>query len=102
MISVDQSKYRNLNIAAKRVIQIIDKVLLTRNIKNVSIIFQTGNVKTGSIKFPLDKFRQFMNNSISFAEVKKYISYEKDRSELEKILNIISKILKIMVSILPM
>ena len=76
MISVDQSKYRNLNIAAKRVIQIIDKVLLTRNIKNVSIIFQTGNVKTGSIKFPLDKFRQFMNNSISFAEVKKYISYE--------------------------
>ncbi len=76
MIFIDQSKYRNLNTAAKRVIQITDKVLLTRKIRNVSIIFQTGNIKTGSIKFPLDKFRQFMNNSISYAEAKRYISYE--------------------------
>ena len=75
-ISVDQSKYRNLNLAAKRVIQIIDKVLSTREIKNVSITFQTGNVKIGSIELPLDKFKQFINNSISFAEIKKYVSYD--------------------------
>ncbi len=75
-ISIDQSKYRNLNLAAKRVIQITDEVLSTRNINNVSIIFQTGNVKTGSIKLPLYKFKQFLDNSISYAEVKKYISYE--------------------------
>ncbi len=75
-ISVDQTKYRNLNLAAKRVIQIIDEVLSTRKIKNVSITFQTGNVKTGSVEFPLTKFRQFLDNSISFAEIKKYILYE--------------------------
>jgi hypothetical protein len=75
-ISVDQTKYRNLNLAAKRVIQMIDEVLSTRKIKNVSITFQTGNVKTGSVEFPLTKFRQFLDNSISFAEIKKYILYE--------------------------
>ncbi len=75
-ISVDQSNYRNLNLASKRVIEIIDKVLSTREIKNVSISFQTGNVKIGSIVFPLQKFRQFTNNSISYAEMKRYISYE--------------------------
>ena len=75
-ISVDQTKYRNLNLAAKRVIQIIDEVLSTRKIKNVSITFQTGKVKTGSVEFPLTKFRQFLSNSISFAEIKKYILYE--------------------------
>tara|TARA_B100000035_G_scaffold291748_1_gene279847 strand:- start:4396 stop:6429 length:2034 start_codon:yes stop_codon:yes gene_type:complete len=75
-ISVDQTKYRNLNLAAKRVIQIIEEVLSTRKIKNVSITFQIGNVKTGSVEFPLTKFRQFLDNSISFAEIKKYILYE--------------------------
>ena len=75
-LSLDQSKYRNLNTATKRVIQIIDKVLLTREIKKISITFQTGNVKIGSVEFPLDKFRKFINNSISFAEMKKFISYE--------------------------
>ena len=75
-ILIDQSRYRNLNLAAKRVIQITDEVLSTRNINNVSIIFQVGNVKTGSIKFPLNKFKQFLDNSISFVELRKYISYE--------------------------
>ena len=75
-ISVDQTKYRNLNLAAKRVVQIIDEVLSTRKINNVSITFQIGNVKTGSVEFPLTKFRQFLDNSISFAEIKKYILYE--------------------------
>ena len=75
-ISVDQSSYRNLNLASKRVIEIIDKVLSTREIKNVSITFQTGNVKIGSIVFPLQKFKQFTNNSISYAEMKRFISYE--------------------------
>ena len=75
-ISVDQTKYRNLNLAAKRVIQIIDEVLSTRKIKNVSITFQTGKVRIGSVEFPLTKFRQFLSNSISFAEIKKYILYE--------------------------
>ena len=75
-ITVNQSKYRNLNLAAKRVIQIIDKVLSTRQINNISITFQSANVKIGSIKFPLDKFRKFVDNSISYAEIKNHISYE--------------------------
>ncbi len=75
-ISVDQSNYRNLNLAAKRVVQITDKVLSTREIKNISITFQTGKVKTGSIKLPLEKFKQFIDNSVSFTEMKKFISYE--------------------------
>ena len=33
-------------------------------------------MKTGSVEFPLTKFRQFLDNSISFAEIKKYILYE--------------------------
>lgn len=75
-ITVDQSNYRNLNLAAKRVIQIVDEILSVREIKNVSITFQTGNVKIGSIQFPLNKFKQFIKNTISFAEIKKFISYE--------------------------
>lgn len=75
-ISVDQSKYRNLNIAVKRIVQIIDNVLLSREINNISVIFQTGNVKTASIRLPLNKFRKFLDNSLSVAELKKSINYE--------------------------
>lgn len=75
-ISIDQAKYRNLNLAAKRVIQIIDKVLQTRKIENISIIFQIGNIKITSIKFPLDKFRKFLQNNLTLNEIKSFISYE--------------------------
>ncbi len=75
-LSVDQARYRNLNLAAKRVIQIIDKVLQTREINNVSIIFQTGNVKIASINFPIKKFRKFLSNELTLIELKKFISYE--------------------------
>ena len=75
-LTVDQNKYRNLNLASKRIVQIIDEILLSRNIENLSIIFQTGNVKVASLRFPLNKFRKFINNSLSLAEIKKDISYE--------------------------
>ncbi len=75
-ISLNQGKYRNLNLAAKRVIQITDSILQTRDIKNISVIFQTGNVKTASISFPLDKFRQFLQNNLSLLEMKRFINYE--------------------------
>ncbi len=75
-ITVNQNKYRNLNLAAKRVVQIIDNVLLSRKINKLSIIFQTGNVKTSLIKFPLSKFRKFLNNSLTLAEIKNHIVYE--------------------------
>ena len=75
-ISIDQGRYRNLNLAAKRTIQIIDKVLQTREISNVAIIFQTGNVKIASINFPINKFREFLSNDLTLAELKKFISYE--------------------------
>ncbi len=75
-ISINQDKYRNLNLVAKRVVQILDKVLLSREIKNLSITFQTANVKIGSITFPIDKFRQFLNNNLSLLELKSFISYK--------------------------
>ena len=75
-ITVNQNKYRNLNLAAKRVVQIIDNVLLCRKIDKLSIIFQTGNVKTSLIKFPLNKFRKFLNNSLTLSEIKNHITYE--------------------------
>ena len=75
-ITVNQNKYRNLNLAAKRVVQIIDDVLLSRKIDKLSIIFQTGNVNTSLIEFPLSKFRKFLDNSLTLAEIKHNIIYE--------------------------
>ncbi len=75
-ISIDQANFRNLNLAAKKTIQLIDEVLLTREISNVSLTFQTGNVKIGSLRFPLNKFRQFLDNSLTLSELKRHVIYE--------------------------
>ena len=53
---LDQGKYRNLNIASKRVIQLTKEVLNSRDIRNVSITYQINNVNTSTISIPLDRF----------------------------------------------
>ena len=75
-ITIDQANFRNLNLAAKKTIQLIDKVLLTREISKVSLTFQTGNIKIASLKFPLKKFRKFLDNSLTLSELKKHVIYE--------------------------
>ncbi len=75
-ISIDQANFRNLNLAAKKTIQLIDKVLQTREISKVTLTFQTGNIKIASLKFPIKKFRQFLDNSLTLSELKKHVIYE--------------------------
>ncbi len=75
-ISIDQANFRNLNLAAKKIIQLIDRVLQTREVSKVTLTFQTGNIKIASLKFPIKKFRQFLDNSLTLSELKKHIIYE--------------------------
>ena len=72
-INIDQSKYRNLNIASKRTIQLTREVLRTRNIKEIKISFQTGNVKILSLSFPLERFIDFLDNNSSIPELERYL-----------------------------
>jgi len=75
-IIVDQSKYRNQNLATKRVVQLANEVLITREIENVRIVYQINNVNTGSVEFPLRIFLNYLENSLSIPELRKALIYE--------------------------
>ncbi len=76
IIIIDNSKYRNLNTAAKRVVQLTEEVLNSREIKNLSIGFNSNEVNTSLVSFPVDKFLEYLNFSYSYPELKRYINYE--------------------------
>ena len=75
-IIIDQGKYRNLNIASKRVIQLTKEVLNTRDIRSVSITHQTNNVNTSTISIPLDRFENFLEYSFSLPELNRFLEYK--------------------------
>ena len=83
-ITISQSKYRNQYTATKRSIELIREILVLRDIKNISLIFQISNVNTNVISFPLEKFINYLENNSSIPELEKYItldnfsSYEKE------------------------
>ena len=74
-IIVDQSKYRNLNVASKRIIQITKEVLRSRDIDHVDIVYQVRGVNIGSMSYPLGKFYSFLENNLSIPELEKSIRY---------------------------
>ena len=45
----------------------------TRNIKEIKISFQTGNVKILSLSFPLERFIDFLDNNSSIPELERYL-----------------------------
>ncbi len=76
IIIIDQSKYRNINIATKRIVQLTKEVLRTRNIKGLSIVFQKASVKIGMVSFPIEKFDLFLKNNLSLRELENFLVYE--------------------------
>jgi hypothetical protein len=72
-IIIDQSKYRNLNVSSKRLLQLSEEILNIRSIKNIKITYQKGPVNIGSITFNVGKFENFLDNSISLPELKRSI-----------------------------
>ena len=58
-IIIDQSKYRNLNVSSKRLLQLSEEILNIRSIKNIKITYQRGPVNIGSITFNVGKFENF-------------------------------------------
>ena len=83
-IVVDQDRYRNINIATKRVIQLSKEILNIREIDKVRVTFQINNVRTQSIDLSLDKFEKFLGNKYSISEFYKSIyfnNYEKSSNK---------------------
>ena len=83
-IVVDQERYRNINIATKRVIQLSKEILNIREIDKVRVTFQINNVRTQSIDLSLDKFERFLDNKYSISEFYKSIyfnNYEKNSNK---------------------
>ena len=75
-ITISQSKYRNQFTATKRSIELIREILVLRDIKNISLIFQISNVNTNVISFPLEKFINYLDNNSSIPELEKYITLD--------------------------
>tara|TARA_B100000941_G_C28502926_1_gene555451 strand:+ start:332 stop:2227 length:1896 start_codon:yes stop_codon:yes gene_type:complete len=75
-IVIENSKYRNLNTSTKRLVQISRKVLKTRDIKHITIIYQSSNVNIGSISFSLERFIDFLDNSYSIPELERHIYHQ--------------------------
>ena len=83
---VDQSNYRNLNIASKRIIQLSREMLEIRNIDEIKITYQIGNVKILSVDMSSKKFMNFLKNKSSFIEFQKSVDYQNyQNSTSEKI-----------------
>ena len=80
IIIIDNSKYRNLNTAAKRVMQLTEEVLSSREIKKLSIGFNSNEINTSLVTFPVDKFLKYLDYSYSYREFKRYIDYENFKS----------------------
>ena len=80
IIIIDNSKYRNLNTAAKRVMQLTEEVLSSREIKKLSIGFNSKEINTSLVTFPVDKFLKYLDYSYSYREFKRYIDYENFKS----------------------
>ena len=74
-IIVDQSKYRNLNTASKRIIQLTKEVLRSRNIDMIDIVYQVRGVNIGTISFSLEKFYSFLENNLSIPELEKSMTF---------------------------
>jgi hypothetical protein len=73
---VDQSNYRNLNIASKRIIELSREILEIRNIDEIKITYQIGNVKILSVDMSSKKFMNFLKNNSSFLEFQKSVNYQ--------------------------
>ena len=75
-IIIDQTNYRNLNTATKRVIQLTKEVLGTREIKNVRVTFQNSSVNVTSVNFPLEKFLKFLQDELTLTELRRSLEYK--------------------------
>lgn len=75
-IIVDQARYKNLNLATKRTIQLIKEVLDTREIEKVTITHRVGNVDTSSVSFTYQKFLSFLENNYSAPELMRHLEYK--------------------------
>ncbi len=73
---VNNSKYRNQNIATKRIVQLIEEVLVTRNIEKVTITYQIADINTNSYSFSLNKFKSYLENSYSRLELNNFSKNE--------------------------
>ena len=91
ILVIDQIKYRNQNVSTKRIFQLTDTLLKIRNIKNVSIIYENLNVKTNVVTFPVQKFRNFLDNSLSLNELKRYLVVENPKYYLNDNPNFMGK-----------
>ena len=72
-IIISQSKYRNQYTATKRVIELIKEILVLRNIKNVSLVFQNSNINTNSISLSLPKFIRYLEGNSSIPELRDHL-----------------------------
>ena len=81
---VDQSRYRNLNTATKRIVELTRTILQTRDIKKISITYKTGNVNIGQVNFSLNKFEKFIDNSLSLSELNNFLEYSNYKNIDEK------------------
>ncbi len=89
LLTVNQSKYRNLNISNKRIIETIENILIERNIKSISLIYQESNVNINKISFPLEDFLSYLENAMTLTELKKVTDYSnfKDYGNSKSIFN---------------
>ena len=72
---VDQSRYRNLNTATKRIVELTRSIFHTRGIEELSITYKTGNVNIGQVNFSLNRFEKFLDNSLSLSELNSFLNY---------------------------
>lgn len=71
---INQSRYRNLNTASKRLLQLTREILSSREINDITITFQEGNVNTLSLNFPLERFLSYLDNYSSVPELENYLN----------------------------
>ena len=83
-IIVDQSKYRNLNTASKRIIQLTKEVLRSRNVDMIDIVFQVRGVNIGTISYSLEKFYSFLENNLSIPELERSMTFANFDNESNK------------------
>ena len=72
---VDQSRYRNLNTATKRIVELTRSIFRIRGIEELSITFRTGNINIGQVNFSLNRFEKFLDNSLSLSELNSFLDY---------------------------
>ena len=73
-IIVNNPKYRNQNKSNSRIVRILEEVLLSRKIENLTLTYQNGNINTNSHQLNVLRYISYLDNNFSYRELRKFSS----------------------------